>query len=63
MIPCGDPPHRNTPMTPALQRLEMVRLAVAEESGLEADHREISRQGLSYSIDTIVQLREELGAR
>lgn len=61
MIPCGDPPHRDTPMTPALQRLEMVRLAVANEPGLNADAREIDRKGLSYSIDTIIQLRAELG--
>jgi nicotinate-nucleotide adenylyltransferase len=48
-------------MTPALQRLEMVRLAVANEPGLNADAREIDRKGLSYSIDTIIQLRAELG--
>jgi len=61
MIPCGDPPHRDAPMTPARQRLAMVEIAVAGEPGLEADPREIDRPGLSYSIDTLIQLRAELG--
>jgi nicotinate-nucleotide adenylyltransferase len=62
MIPCGDPPHRGAPQTPGQQRLEMVKLAVSGEPGLVADDREIRRGGLSYSIDTVVELRGELGA-
>lgn len=62
LIPCGDPPHRESPLTPAAHRLEMIRLAVAGEPGLVADSREIDRDGLSYTIDTLVELRRELGA-
>jgi len=61
LIPCGDPPHRETPMTPANQRLAMVELAIRGEPGLVVDNREIARPGFSYSMDTLEQLRAELG--
>jgi len=62
LIPSGDPPHRIKPVTPAVDRLAMVELAVKTESGLEADGREVCRDGFSYSIDTLVELRGELGS-
>lgn len=61
LIPCGDPPHRAAPLTPGPQRLEMVELAIAGEPSLMADSREITRAGPSYTIDTLVELRRELG--
>lgn len=63
VIPCGDPPHRQMPLTPAHQRLAMVELAVAGEPGLIADGREIRRAGASFSIDTLMELRAELGEK
>jgi nicotinate-nucleotide adenylyltransferase len=41
----------------AKDRLEMVRLAVAEEPGLEACDLEVSREGTSYLVDTLAELR------
>lgn len=63
LMPCADPPHRETPMTPAAQRLAMLELAIAGEPGLVADDRELRRGGLSYTVDTLVGLRAERGAR
>lgn len=40
-------------VTPAVHRLEMVRLAVADRPGLEVDDREIERSGPTYTIDTL----------
>lgn len=62
LLPCGDPPHRDTPMTPAAHRLAMVERAIAGEPGLAAYAREIERAGPSYMVDTLADLRRELGA-
>jgi nicotinate-nucleotide adenylyltransferase len=43
------------------QRLEMVRLAVADDAGFCADARETRRSGPSYTVDTLAELRSELG--
>ncbi len=40
----------------------MLQLAVAGEPGLAIDDRELRRVGPSYSYDTLVELRAELGA-
>jgi len=61
LVPCGDPPHKEYPMTPAADRLAMLRRAVVDEPTLVVDTREIDRGGLSYTIDTLVELRAELG--
>ena len=55
-IPASIPPHkRGQTTTPARDRLQMVRLAVARNPRFGASTREISRRGVSYSIDTIRQ--------
>lgn len=43
----------------ASDRLAMLRLAVAEFAGLVADGREVERGGLSYTIDSLRELRAE----
>ena len=53
-VPCGVPPHRNArPGAAAHHRLEMVRLAVADNPGLGVSGLEVMRPGVSYSIDTV----------
>ncbi|HVO94998.1 MAG TPA: nicotinate-nucleotide adenylyltransferase, partial [Terriglobales bacterium] len=55
-IPASVPPHkRGQTTTPARDRLQMVRLAVARNPRFNASTIEISRSGISYSIDTIRQ--------
>ena len=58
-IPCGDPPHRATPMAPASVRLAMVRAAVGGQTGFVTDERELRHGGPSYTVDTLTSLREE----
>jgi len=41
----------------------MVRLAIAGNSRFEADDREIRRQGICYTFDTLNEIRAELGDR
>jgi nicotinate-nucleotide adenylyltransferase len=53
-IPASIPPHkRGQTTTPAEDRLQMVRLAVAGNSRFAVSTVEIQRAGVSYSIDTI----------
>ena len=61
LMPCGDPAHRATPLTSAAHRLAMVKLAVAGESGLVADDREVRRGGHTWTVDTLIELRAEWG--
>jgi nicotinate-nucleotide adenylyltransferase len=62
-IPCGDPPHRGTTFADAELRYRMVDVAIAEQAGFVSDDRELRRGGLSYSIDTLMGLREEFPDR
>lgn len=53
--------HRTQPAATAAQRLAMLRTAVAGQPGFAVDERELAREGGSYSYDTLVSLRDELG--
>ncbi|MGI9330845.1 MAG: nicotinate-nucleotide adenylyltransferase [Gammaproteobacteria bacterium] len=57
--PSGQPPHRRSPRAPASLRLLMLQAAVADVDGFAVDPRELEREGPSYTIDTLVSLREE----
>ena len=58
----ADPPHRAPPGASAGQRAQMLDLALAGEPRLAVDRRELRRQGPSYTVDTLAELRRELGA-
>lgn len=62
-IPCGDPPHRGHTVADAALRFRMVNAAITGLPGFVADDREIRRKGLSYTIDTLLDLREEFSER
>lgn len=61
LVPCHIPPHRGQTGASSSQRLELLRLAVANERQLRIDDRELAREGASYTADTLRQLRAELG--
>ena len=61
MIPDRIAPHKEIPWgspTPE-QRLEMLRLATAEEDGIEVSDIELKREGKSYTYLTVEALREQ----
>lgn len=58
-IPCGEPPHRNKPLAEPLQRLSMVRAAIAGQKKFTVDDREIRRGGPSYMVDTLASLKQD----
>lgn len=61
LVPCFIPVHKSHPSISAKQRLDMVTLAVEQHPSLLVDDREIKRTGASYTIDTLIELRDELG--
>jgi nicotinate-nucleotide adenylyltransferase len=62
-LPTGSPPHRESPLAAPELRLEMVRAAVADEKAFVVDDREMRRTGVSYSVDTLLDLRREFPDR
>ncbi|HXR18599.1 MAG TPA: nicotinate-nucleotide adenylyltransferase [Steroidobacteraceae bacterium] len=62
-LPTGNPAHREAPLASSELRLEMVRAAVAGQPGFAVDDREIRRSGVSYSVDTLTELRGEYPQR
>jgi len=58
-IPSADPPHRGGTIAPADLRYRMVEVAVAGQKGFVVDDCEFRRDGPSFTIDTLVALREE----
>ena len=56
-ITAGQPPHKpDLPVTPAEDRLAMVRLAIAANPAFEASRIEVDRPGPSYTLDTVLAL-------
>ncbi len=62
LIPLNVAVHRPQPLATPAMRLRMLAAAVAGQPGLNVDSRELQRPGSSYSYDTLVSLRAELGA-
>ncbi len=58
LIPSAVPPHKSAQgVVGAGDRLEMVRLAVADAAGFEVSEVELERSGPSYSVDTLDHFR------
>lgn len=60
-IPSGTPPHRPAPHASAIQRLDMVRLALQGNAAFVLDEREIYRIDPCYTVETLTALRAEYG--
>lgn len=61
MLPAGVPPHRPPTTANADQRVALLRAALEGQDRLQLDPRELGREGRSYSVDTLHDLRRELG--
>jgi nicotinate-nucleotide adenylyltransferase len=59
-IPSARPPHRtDSPGASEYHRLQMVRLAVADTPGWEVSDLELTREGPSYTYDTLATIARE----
>ena len=57
--PLGNAPRRQ--VVPAAHRLAMMKIAIASNPHFVADDREMHRDGPSYSLDTLTDLRAHAG--
>lgn len=63
LMPAADPPHKGPTHADAQQRAAMLALAIGDEAGLRVDRRELHRDGPSYTIDTLLALRDDIGTQ
>lgn len=61
LVPAADPPHKDITHADADARARMLDLAVAGERDLKVDRRELRREGPSYTVDTLRELRAQAG--
>jgi nicotinate-nucleotide adenylyltransferase len=59
-VPAHTPPHRPGPSSSANDRFAMVTLATAAHPSFVPSDVELRRSGPSYTVDTLLALREEL---
>lgn len=62
LLPANVPPHRDPPVADAARRAALVRAALGGQDRLVPDLRELQREGPSYTVDTLLELRAEMGA-
>jgi nicotinate-nucleotide adenylyltransferase len=60
-MPCYLPVLKQEPRVSAAHRLAMITAAIGTDKKLTIDDREIKRAELSYTIDTLHSIREEIG--
>ncbi|TBR39982.1 MULTISPECIES: nicotinate-nucleotide adenylyltransferase [Dyella] len=63
LMPAHVPPHRPAPLASADQRVALLKAALQGQARLALDTRELERQGPSYTVDTLRELRAEIGER
>jgi len=62
-VPAGQPwLKKNNVISTAEHRVEMVRLAIADEPSFKLSTMEIERPGPSYTVDTMAELSRQIGA-
>jgi len=62
-LPTGNPPHREASLAPTELRVQMVQAAISGNEAFVVDDRETRREGLSYSVDTLLDLRRDFPER
>jgi nicotinate-nucleotide adenylyltransferase len=58
-VPAGVPPHRGQPAAVGLDRYAMVALATASRRAFVPSDVELAREGPSYTVETVAQLRRQ----
>ncbi len=61
-LPAANPPHKlDRTLIATEHRAEMVRLAIKDEPRFAFSDFDLSREGLTYTIDTVAHFQSELG--
>ena len=61
-MPTGSPRYRSPAVASGAHRVAMLRLALADDNACEIDARELAPGASGYTVDTLRELRLELGA-
>lgn len=62
LIPSARPPHKeHAALSPPRDRLEMCRLAVADDPAMEVSDWELAQSGPNYTLHTVRHFGEQLG--
>jgi len=62
-VPAGQPWRKlDRNITPAVHRVEMVRRAISDNPHFKLCTLEVERAGPSYTVDTLMMLRKQLGS-
>jgi nicotinate-nucleotide adenylyltransferase len=61
-VPAADPYLRTAPLATITHRCEMVRLATANHPGFTLSMVDANRSGHTYTLDTLTDLKSELGS-
>jgi len=61
LMPAAKPPHKPAAAAGGEHRIEMLRLATADDPLFEICDLELTRPGPSYTLDTVRALRDQLG--
>lgn len=62
-VPAGQPYLKiDSPVSPAEHRVQMVRLAIADKPHFKLSTTEVERPGATYTVDTMAELKSQLGA-
>lgn len=56
-VPTGNPPHKQIGLLEAEKRLEMVKIAIADNPHFTVSDLEVQKKGISYSVDTVLELK------
>ena len=63
-LPAASPPHKqHYAVTPAQERIEMLELAIGGNDRFVVSRLEVDRGGVSYTVDTLAQLKAEAPQR
>ncbi len=63
LLPARDPPHKGPTSADAVDRARMCELAVMGMAGIDVDTCELRRDTPSWTVDTLRELRGEIGDR
>jgi nicotinate-nucleotide adenylyltransferase len=58
-LPCANPVHRGAPQVGSHDRLNMIRLSIANDDQFVVNTLELDRGGASFMIDTLREVREQ----
>jgi nicotinate-nucleotide adenylyltransferase len=59
-VPAASPPHKQQGwLSPAAERVEMLKLAIGGHSGFAVSTMEIDRGGISYTVETLTAIHEQ----